>query len=389
MLLAGSGLRVLVVDRAAEGSDTISGHMIKPDGVARLAAWGILPDLLGTGCPPISAAEVVIDGRRLARTVFQPGIQPPIAPRRTILDRLLQEHARRADARVRCSTAFRSWRNGVVTLSDSTVRTRLLIGADGRRSTVARVFAAPYADVRPGRSCAWYAYWDHSPLTEARAELRHGIFAGAFPTHSAQVLAFAQLPVTAWRPGQGEQDLRAGLARCPSVAAGLDNAEPSGRVVGVRDLPTYFRRAAGTGWALVGDAAHHKDPLAARGIFASSRLRELGRAHHGSFIAWALTFSMIRTGGMVLPRPQVGGRCHIGWVRARSSPQRSTCGCFHIWHVVLGYYQSTKARIHHNKRSRPPDKGQPEPGTGSAEAASTDCRNWRTDAALRSRTNRR
>jgi 2-polyprenyl-6-methoxyphenol hydroxylase-like FAD-dependent oxidoreductase len=266
MLLAGSGLRVLVVDRAAEGSDTISGHMIKPDGVARLAAWGILPDLLGTGCPPISAAEVVIDGRRLARTVFQPGIQPPIAPRRTILDRLLQEHARRADARVRCSTAFRSWRNGVVTLSDSTVRTRLLIGADGRRSTVARVFAAPYADVRPGRSCAWYAYWDHSPLTEARAELRHGIFAGAFPTHSAQVLAFAQLPVTAWRRGQGEQDLRAGLARCPSVAAGLDNAELSGRVVGVRDLPTYFRRAAGTGWALVGDAAHHKDPLAARGI---------------------------------------------------------------------------------------------------------------------------
>jgi 2-polyprenyl-6-methoxyphenol hydroxylase-like FAD-dependent oxidoreductase len=142
----------------------------------------------------------------------------------------------------------------------------LLIGADGRRSTVARACAAPYADVRPGRSCAWYAYWDHSPLTEARAELRHGIFAGAFPTHNAQVLAFVQLPVTAWRPRQGEQDLRAGLARCPSVAAGLDNAELSGRVVGVRDLPTYFRQAAGTGWGLVGDAAHHKDPLAARGI---------------------------------------------------------------------------------------------------------------------------
>ena len=95
MLLAGSGLRVLVIDRAAEGADTISGHMIKPDGVARLAAWGILPDLLGTGCPPISAAEVVIDGRHLARTVCPPGIQPPIAPRRTILDRLLQERPTR------------------------------------------------------------------------------------------------------------------------------------------------------------------------------------------------------------------------------------------------------------------------------------------------------
>jgi flavin-dependent dehydrogenase len=266
MLLAGSGLRVLVADRAAEGSDTISGHMIKPDGAARLAAWGILPDLLSTGCPPISAAQVVIAGRVLYRMMCQPGIPAPIAPRRTILDRLLQEHARRAGARVHYSTTFRSWRNGVVTLGDSRVRARLLIGADGRRSAVARVVDAPYTDVRPGRTCAWYAYWDHWPLTELRAELGHGVFAGAFPTHRAQVLAFVQLPVTAWRPGQGEHDLRAGLARCPSIAAGLDHAELAGRVVGVRDLPTYFRQAAGTGWALVGDAAHHKDPLAARGI---------------------------------------------------------------------------------------------------------------------------
>jgi flavin-dependent dehydrogenase len=266
MLLAGSGLRVLVADRAAEGSDTISGHIIKPDGAARLAAWGILPDLLSTGCPPISAAQVVIAGRVLYRMMCQPGIPAPIAPRRTILDRLLQEHARRAGARVHYSTTFRSWRNGVVTLGDSRVRARLLIGADGRRSAVARVVDAPYTDVRPGRTCAWYAYWDHWPLTELRAELGHGVFAGAFPTHRAQVLAFVQLPVTAWRPGQGEHDLRAGLARCPSIAAGLDHAELAGRVVGVRDLPTYFRQAAGTGWALVGDAAHHKDPLAARGI---------------------------------------------------------------------------------------------------------------------------
>ena len=267
MLLADSGLRVLVVDRAAEGSDTLSGHMIKPDGIARLAAWGILPDLLGTGCPPLSGGQVVIAGQHLARSTSPPpGTPSPMAPRRTILDRLLQQHARRAGARVRCSTTFRGWRNGVVTLGDSTVRTRLLIGADGRRSAVARAVAAPYVHLRPGRSCAWYAYWDHSPLTEVLAELGDGVFAGAFPTHHAQVLAFVQLPVTAWRPGRGEQELRAGLKRCPSVAAGLGNAELSGRVVGVRDLPSYFRRAAGAGWALVGDAAHHKDPLGARGI---------------------------------------------------------------------------------------------------------------------------
>jgi flavin-dependent dehydrogenase len=103
-------------------------------------------------------------------------------------------------------------------------------------------------------------------LAELLAELRQGVFAGAFPTHHAQVLAFVQLPVAAWRRGRGEQDLRAGLQRCPSVAAALEGAALSGRVVGVRDLPTYFRQSAGAGWALVGDAAHHKDPLAARGI---------------------------------------------------------------------------------------------------------------------------
>jgi len=44
------------------------------------------------------------------------------------------------------------------------VRARLLIGADGRHSAVARAVGAAYLDKRPGRSSAWYAYWDGSPL---------------------------------------------------------------------------------------------------------------------------------------------------------------------------------------------------------------------------------
>ena len=213
MLLADAGLRVLVVDRADEGSDTISGHMIKPDGVREAGLLGNPSDLLATGCPPMPAAEVVIACSALTRATWPPGAPSPMAPRRSILDELLQAHARRAGARVRSGTAFRSWRNGVVTLGEEEmVRTRLLVGADGRRSAVARACAAPYADLRPGRSCAWYGYWDRSPLTELRAELRHGVFAGPFPTHRAQVLAFVQLPVTAWRPGR-EQDLLAGLWR--------------------------------------------------------------------------------------------------------------------------------------------------------------------------------
>jgi flavin-dependent dehydrogenase len=32
------------------------------------------------------------------------------------------------------------------------------------------------------------------------------------------------------------------------------------------ELPSFFRQPFGPGWALVGDAGHHKDPLVARGI---------------------------------------------------------------------------------------------------------------------------
>jgi flavin-dependent dehydrogenase len=170
-----------------------------------------LPRTLATGCPPITAAEIVLAGRRAPRAVPPPGALPPIAPRRNILDRLLQQHAGRAGAQVQYRTSFRDWRDGVVTLDRHQVRTRLLIGADGRRSKVAGVVHAPYQELRPGRSCAWYAYWDGAHLDQLRAELRTGIFAGAFPTHAGQVLAFTQLPVGAWRHDRGGDDYLVGL----------------------------------------------------------------------------------------------------------------------------------------------------------------------------------
>jgi flavin-dependent dehydrogenase len=99
-----------------------------------------------------------------------------------------------------------------------------------------------------------------------RAELGDGIFAGAFPTNDRQVLAFVQLPVARWRPRQRDHDYLAGLRRAASVHAALTRSRLASGIVGARDLPSYIRHAGGADWALVGDAAHHKDPLAARGI---------------------------------------------------------------------------------------------------------------------------
>src|SRR5262250_3546957 len=52
MLLARAGLRVLAVDRATFPSDTLSTHQIQVPGVAALARWGLLDQVLAAGTPP-------------------------------------------------------------------------------------------------------------------------------------------------------------------------------------------------------------------------------------------------------------------------------------------------------------------------------------------------
>ena len=56
------------------------------------------------------------------------------------------------------------------------------------------------------------------------------------------------------------------------------------RIRGTGDLPNFFRQPFGDGWALVGDAAYHKDPIIARGISGAFRSAEwLADAVHAGF----------------------------------------------------------------------------------------------------------
>ncbi len=53
MLLARKGYDVLLVDRATFPSDTISTHLVHPPGIDALQRWGLLDQVLATGCPAI------------------------------------------------------------------------------------------------------------------------------------------------------------------------------------------------------------------------------------------------------------------------------------------------------------------------------------------------
>ena len=156
MLLAREGLDVLVVDRAAFPSDTLSTHQVQLPGVARLARWGLLDRVVASGAPAASRVRfdtgpVVLEG---AFPAFQ-GVDAVYSPRRTILDELLVEAAREAGAEVRERFAVDELvtEDGRVTGvrgrdaagAPVTERARLVVGADGKRSRVAgAVGAAAY-----------------------------------------------------------------------------------------------------------------------------------------------------------------------------------------------------------------------------------------------------
>src|SRR5579862_5497762 len=118
LLLARKGYRVLLVDRAGFPSDTLSTHYIHQPGVARLARWGLLEQLVASGCPP--SRKLVFDVGPFALTGNPPpadGTADAYAPRRTVLDTILVNAAADAGAEVRTHFAVDEllFDDGVVT----------------------------------------------------------------------------------------------------------------------------------------------------------------------------------------------------------------------------------------------------------------------------------
>jgi flavin-dependent dehydrogenase len=287
MLLARRGYQVLLVDRSTFPSDTISTHFIWPPGVACLQRWGLLDRVLATNCPVIRT--IGLDLGEFQLTGDPPpfsGVAEMCAPRRTVLDRLLLDAAAEAGAEVRegfTVTGLTSSAGRVTGIrgrsksgAEIAEQARIVIGADGRNSLVAKAAGAAEYNIRPVLTCVCYAYWRdvtrHVPAIHPRP--RRVII--SFPTNDGLTITPAIFP------RDELPAVRASLERHLLDALGLvgDFAEPfrgSARVERIRamgDLPNFFRQPYGDGWALVGDAGYHKDPILAQGISDAFRSAE-------------------------------------------------------------------------------------------------------------------
>jgi flavin-dependent dehydrogenase len=101
MLLARAGLRVLAIDRQSYGSDTLSTHALMRPAVIQLSRWKLLDPLIQSGAPVITSTTFHYGEQEVPIAIrAEPGIPGLIAPRRTVLDRILVDAAASSGAEV-------------------------------------------------------------------------------------------------------------------------------------------------------------------------------------------------------------------------------------------------------------------------------------------------
>jgi 2-polyprenyl-6-methoxyphenol hydroxylase-like FAD-dependent oxidoreductase len=288
MLLARKGYRVLLVDQASFPSDTISTHHIHRAGLATANRWGLLPRLIGTGGPRIRHWTFDVGPFALSGNPLPAGdLDFDLCPRRTFLDKTLLDAASEAGVEVRENFAVQgilSDGNQVCGVQAQTAdgrviqeRARIVIGADGRRSRVARLVDAPIYNARPALSFGYYSYWSGVDLRGVELYPREGRGVVAEITNDGLVYV-----AVAWRRAMFdsvrsdiERHLWQALDECaPQLAEHVRLGQRVAPFKGA-DFPFFFRQPYGPGWALVGDAGYHRDAITGQGITDAFRDADL------------------------------------------------------------------------------------------------------------------
>ncbi|MER6994919.1 NAD(P)/FAD-dependent oxidoreductase [Streptomyces sp. NPDC000410] len=287
MLLARRGHRVLLVDRATFPSDTVSTHLIHPPGLAALDSWGLLAPVVASGCPPIDTYSFDFGPFTIEGSPAGAGFPASYAPRRTVLDKILVDAAEESGAEVRPAFTV----EGLVIEGDTvtgirghgadghgvTEYARVVVGADGAHSLVAKAVGAVRYAEKPKLQCSYYSYWTGLPMNRRfETYIRPDRAFAAWPTNDDRTVVICGLPMRDFKANRS--DVEAGylatMALVPSFAERAAAATRVERLVGTA-VPNFFRRPYGPGWALVGDAGYLKDFITAQGIQDAFRDAEL------------------------------------------------------------------------------------------------------------------
>lgn len=289
MLLARKGYRVLLADRASFPSDIpMSTHLVWQAGAERLQRWGLLEAVEASNCPPLTDVSLDLGAFVLQGRPTPAGkVESAYAPRRIVLDDLLVDAAVAAGAELRENfpvtgvlrdgkrvTGIEGGGLGHETMQE---KASLVVGADGSGSRIARAVGATEYNQQPHPQGTCFSYFEGVGLDRIEFFPRKDRMVYAWPTNDGRALVGISWVLPDFR--ELAHDIEASFyTELEQSAPGLCARVREGR----RDGPWtrgaasgFFRKAAGPGWALVGDAGLTMDPITAAGISNSFRDAEL------------------------------------------------------------------------------------------------------------------
>lgn len=281
-LLARAGVKVAVIEQATFPRETLSSHLMEADGLLFLKRLGVLDSIEKTGVRFMKQADVRLNDYRVeARFPLRfDDLGGAAFLRRHLLDTILMEAAVEAGADVRTATkvvelVWEKGRVGGVRVqhegSETVLRAPLVVGADGRNSTVGYMVGSHRYNVNRNERSYYFAFFENSDPAYSDHFIFHRwgdrmVWAG--PADNGLYLLGVS-PETHERDyfrKNTEQGLLAHMRKCEPTAAALADAKIATKISGIVNFEGYFRQNSGPGWALVGDAGHFKDPSAGRGI---------------------------------------------------------------------------------------------------------------------------
>lgn len=279
MLLARRGYRVLMLDRDPLPSDMVaSTHLIHQRGVACLARWGLRDDVAAMQRHPIEGCRFDFGAITLSGNPPAVGGEASaFAPRRRLLDAALIRAAKSSGAEIR----DRHRVDDLVVEDDRVTgvsgvsaggtgfreQARLVIGADGPSSRVAKAAGAEEYDVVPALQTTGWIYWD-VPLDHFELHQRDYEAVYAFPSSNGTLIG-ANWAMERFKSVRGNVeaayfDLLRGAA--PELVEMVGGAKRADDRLYLGSTRSFFRKAHGPGWVLLGDARCKKDPCTAQGI---------------------------------------------------------------------------------------------------------------------------
>ena len=339
--LAQRGRDVLLLDAARFPRDKVCGESVSPEAWRLLDTMGATDRVQSLSPHPLRGMSLVSPDGTAFRGEYRGRERPGFAVRRLALDEALLDTARRAGVEVREATRItgllreRDAVAGVLVEAGGearATRARVTVGADGRRSVVARSLGLLREHPRM-RRFAVRGYWEGVCALGDVGEMHvgGGGYCGVAPLSPTFANVAFVLDRREMGPAGGDLEAfyRGSLRRrWPRLAERLEGARLEAPPRAIGPLALECRAACAPGVLLAGDAAGFYDPFTGEGITLALRTAELA----------AVALDRALGGRASLPLPRL-----TGYERSRHEATRDKFRFNRLVQVAVGWPDAANA----------------------------------------------